>query len=193
MRRFLPPWINSVTDAVKGSALVSLRRRRRPDAGDPAGDRPHLRADAALHRSARSSISSSTTACRALSRRLEAPLRLYPGVMVRRRPTPLAAVVRIRGLEQVLRQQPGAERRRSRRRARRGRDHHRSLGQRQDDAAALRQLARDLRRRLDQHRRRRGRLSRQRRPAPAPQRARAGAPSAPRPAWCSRCSICSRI
>ncbi len=24
MRRFLPPWINSVTDAVKGSALVSL-------------------------------------------------------------------------------------------------------------------------------------------------------------------------
>ena len=24
LRRFLPPWINSVTDAVKGSALVSL-------------------------------------------------------------------------------------------------------------------------------------------------------------------------
>ena len=24
MRRFLPPWINGVTDAVKGSALVSL-------------------------------------------------------------------------------------------------------------------------------------------------------------------------
>ena len=24
VRRFLPPWINSVTDAVKGSALVSL-------------------------------------------------------------------------------------------------------------------------------------------------------------------------
>ena len=24
MRRFLPPWINSVTDVVKGSALVSL-------------------------------------------------------------------------------------------------------------------------------------------------------------------------
>ena len=24
MRRFLPPWLNSVTDAVKGSALVSL-------------------------------------------------------------------------------------------------------------------------------------------------------------------------
>ncbi len=24
MRRFLPPWLNGVTDAVKGSALVSL-------------------------------------------------------------------------------------------------------------------------------------------------------------------------
>ncbi len=24
VRRFLPPWINSVTDAVKGTALVSL-------------------------------------------------------------------------------------------------------------------------------------------------------------------------
>ena len=24
LRRFLPPWINNVTDAVKGSALVSL-------------------------------------------------------------------------------------------------------------------------------------------------------------------------
>ena len=32
VRRFLPPWINGVTDTVKGSALVSLRRRRRPDA-----------------------------------------------------------------------------------------------------------------------------------------------------------------
>ena len=42
VRRFLPPWLNGVTDAVKGSALISLLGRRRPDALDPEGRRPHL-------------------------------------------------------------------------------------------------------------------------------------------------------
>ena len=42
LRRFLPPWINTVVDTVKGSALVSLVGIVDLMLVDPAGDRTHV-------------------------------------------------------------------------------------------------------------------------------------------------------
>ena len=93
-------------------------RNRRPDAGDPAGDRPSLRADAALYRRLPSSISLINYSLSSVSRQARGAFRLYPGVSGVssdsqwpqwrcRCPHPRP--------RQVLRQQPRAERRRSRR------------------------------------------------------------------------------
>ena len=72
VRRFLPPWINGVTDAVKGSALVSLLGVvDLMHAIQQVIGRTYERA-AALRPRRAASISRSTTACSALSRRLEA-------------------------------------------------------------------------------------------------------------------------
>ena len=144
LRRFLPPWINGVTDAVKGSALVSLLGIVDLMLAIQQVDRPHLRADAALcPRRAhllRHQLRLSTPEPAA-----RAPLRLHPGVAIDGAPhEPHRLLSRIRGVTksfgavQVLR---GVDLDVAQRR---GGDRHRPLGQRQDHAAALRQLARDL-------------------------------------------------
>ncbi len=163
MRRFLPPWINGVTDAVKGSALVSLlgvsdlMHAIQQVIGRTYEPMPLYVFGAFIYFVINYSLSS-------LSRGLERALRLHPGMSdacpphpppLRRVGEPLRGRAQSRSARtQVLR---GVD---LRRRARRGRHHHRAVRKRQDDAAALRQLPRDLRRRLDPHRRRRGRLSR---------------------------------
>ena len=158
LRRFLPPWINSVTDAVKGSALVSLvgvvdlMLAIQQVIGRIYEPMPLYVLGAAIYFAINYSLSS-------LSRRLEqrfAYIRDDRMAATRARRS-------IRGVGKSFGDHSRAAGRRSRRAPGRGGDDHRAVGQRQDHAAPLHQPARALRRGQHPDRRRRGRLPRERR------------------------------
>ena len=119
IRRFLPPWINGVTDAVKGSALVSLlgvtdlMHSIQQVIGRTYEALPLYVLGALFYFAINYALSAAQPAARA-------PLRLYPGMMhdaathaSDRRSDASAAMSDV---AEILRHDAGAARRRSRRR-----------------------------------------------------------------------------
>ena len=188
--RHLPAGVAAVPAALdqqrhrrgQGQCAGVAGRRGRPDAGDPAGHRPGLRADAALS-PGRCDLLPSTTACRACRGGSSSASPTCANDRARR--------ANPRG-RQVVWRPPRPAGRQSRREPGRGRDDHRPVGQRQDRSCAASTCSSSTTRAASGWTARRSATAKAKAPAADVAASASWRRSAPRPAWSSRCSTCSR-